>query len=77
MDTEGASIFSYARIADIVRRISSDVARDLQELFPRMVLNILLHNTDDHAKNTGFLLDVHSLTRPACPMSKWSKSSVG
>lgn len=58
MDTDyGATFFSYARIADIVRRISSDVSHDIQELFARMVLNILVHNTDDHAKNTGFLLD--------------------
>lgn len=58
MDSDyGASFFSYARIADVIRAISSNVEADLQELFARMVLNILLHNTDDHLKNTGFLMD--------------------
>ncbi|MGE4336131.1 MAG: type II toxin-antitoxin system HipA family toxin [Pigmentiphaga sp.] len=52
----GASIFSYERIADVIRRISSNVTHDIQELFARMVLNILVHNTDDHLKNTGFLM---------------------
>jgi serine/threonine-protein kinase HipA len=53
----GASIFSYARIAHIIRSISANVTHDLQELYARMILNILVHNTDDHLKNTGFLLD--------------------
>ena len=53
----GASYFSYARIADVVRRLSNHAASDLTELYARMVLNVLVHNTDDHLKNTGFLLD--------------------
>eukprot|EP00887_Chlorella_sp_A99_P003786 scaffold31.g3786.t1 len=56
----GASIFSYARIADVVRIVSSNVVHDLQDLFARMVLNILVRNTDDHLKNTGFLMDPKS-----------------
>jgi serine/threonine-protein kinase HipA len=61
MDTPyGASYFSYARIADVVRKVSSNAARDLSELYARMVLNVLVSNTDDHLKNTGFLLDENS-----------------
>lgn len=61
MDTAfGASIFSYARIASVIRQISTDITTDLNELFGRMILNILVHNTDDHLKNTGFLLDPHA-----------------
>lgn len=61
MDTAfGASYFSYARIADVVRRLSTHAASDLTELYARMVLNVLVHNTDDHLKNTGFLLDASS-----------------
>lgn len=57
MDTPyGASIFSYARVADVVRRISAEPHHDIQELFARMVLNILVNSTDDHLKNTGFLM---------------------
>ncbi len=58
MDTAyGASIFSYARVADGVRAISANVSHDILELFARMILNILVHNTDDHLKNTGFLME--------------------
>ncbi len=56
-DPYGASIFSYVRIADLIRRVSSNVAHDVQELYARMILNVLSHNTDDHLKNTGFLMD--------------------
>lgn len=51
----GQATFSYARIADTIQRISHNPARDLQELYARMVFNVLVHNTDDHLKNTGFL----------------------
>ncbi|WP_199031421.1 type II toxin-antitoxin system HipA family toxin [Ralstonia sp. ASV6] len=53
----GAATFSYARVADIIRRVSPSPAHDLQELYGRMVLNVCVHNTDDHLKNTGFLLE--------------------
>lgn len=53
----GASIFSYSRIAHVIRTIGSNINKDLPELFGRMVLNILVGNTDDHLKNTGFLMD--------------------
>ncbi|SOZ19159.1 type II toxin-antitoxin system HipA family toxin [Cupriavidus taiwanensis] len=52
---QGVATFSYARVADVIKRISSNPARDLQELYARMVLNVAVHNTDDHLKNTGFL----------------------
>ena len=52
----GKATFSYARIADVIRRISANPAHDLQELFARMVFNVAIHNTDDHLKNTGFTL---------------------
>jgi hypothetical protein len=31
------------------------VARDLPELFRRLVFNLLIDNTDDHVKNHGVL----------------------
>lgn len=51
----GRSVFSYARIADVVQRISENPAKDLQELFARMVFNVVVHNVDDHLKNHAFL----------------------
>lgn len=53
----GAATFSYPRVADIIRRVSVNPIHDLQELYARMVLNVAVHNTDDHLKNTGFLRD--------------------
>ena len=50
---------SYADIADAVRRYCHpDVIRaDNEELFRRMVFNILVSNDDDHLRNHGFLWD--------------------
>jgi len=53
----GAATYSYVRVADIIRRVSSNPSRDLQELYGRMALSIAVHNTDDHLQNTGFLRD--------------------
>lgn len=53
----GKVIFSYAKVADIIRKISSNPIRDLLELYTRMVFNVAIHNTDDHLKNTGFIKD--------------------
>lgn len=49
------AIFSYARLADIISRVSPNPARERQELFARMVLNVCVRNTDDHLKNIGFV----------------------
>lgn len=46
---------SYADLADAARRLSSSPEMDCEQLFRRMVLNVLIENTDDHAKNQAFL----------------------
>lgn len=46
---------SYIELAQVLRRISSNPAHDLEQLFRRMVLNLLIDNTDDHVKNHGVL----------------------
>lgn len=56
IDTRRGKIYlSYQRIADVIKKISSNPTHDLLELFTRMVFNVFIHNTDDHLKNTGFL----------------------
>jgi serine/threonine-protein kinase HipA len=47
--------WDYVTIADTMRRHTS--VNDIQELFRRMVFNILVRNTDDHPRNHGFLFD--------------------
>jgi serine/threonine-protein kinase HipA len=48
---------NYADIADALRRYGAapSLAADLEELFARMVFNILVTNDDDHLRNHGLL----------------------
>jgi serine/threonine-protein kinase HipA len=50
---------SYGAIADHMRRFCSHqhLQADLEELFRRMVFNILVNNHDDHLKNHAFIYD--------------------
>lgn len=45
----------YADMADVARRWSAAPTADCHQLFRRMVLNVLIENTDDHEKNHSFL----------------------
>ena len=49
------ALFSYANIASVIRKVSPYPQEDRHALFAQMVLNICVHNTDDHLKNFGFL----------------------
>lgn len=53
---------SYAAIADAIGQygVSGQIAADREELFARMVFNILVSNDDDHLRNHAFLFDAHS-----------------
>ena len=46
---------SYLEFAQILRRISKNPTHDLEQLFRRMVFNLIIDNTDDHVKNHGVL----------------------
>lgn len=49
---------SYAGIVDLRRKLpGGSVAEDAQELFRRLVFNVVIGNTDDHGRNHGFLMD--------------------
>ena len=64
----GKATYSYARLADVARRISSNPVQDLLELYARMILNVAVHNTDDHLKNVGFLKDEDARTYRLTPL---------
>ncbi len=49
------SYWSYHGLVDAIVKYSSRPDLDLQELFRRMVFNILVYNNDDHLRNFGFL----------------------
>ncbi len=46
---------SYLEIADVIRQASDAPTKELQELWRRIVFNILVSNTDDHLRNHAFL----------------------
>ncbi len=47
--------YSYAGIAENIRKISNEPKSELEQLYRRMVLNVALSNTDDHLRNHGLL----------------------
>ncbi|HKY40909.1 MAG TPA: HipA domain-containing protein [Polyangiaceae bacterium] len=46
---------SYPEIAEILQRDGSQPRADCEQLFRRMVFNIVIANVDDHLRNHGFL----------------------
>lgn len=53
---------SYAELAQVIRERFTQPAGSLRELFARIVFNILVGNTDDHARNTAAFWDGEALT---------------
>lgn len=53
---------SYAELAQVIRSGFSRSARTLTELFSRITFNILVGNTDDHARNHAAFWDGEQLT---------------
>ncbi len=74
--------YSYAELFGVARRLKLP-ARSAEQLFRRMVFNVLARNHDDHSKNFAFIFDESSEWRlaPAYdvafsykPGSKWVNS---
>ena len=74
-----AGYSSYLDLADILRQYARDFKSDGAELFRRMVLNILIGNVDDHARNHACFWDGEFLDlTPAydiCPQPRTGMSS--
>jgi serine/threonine-protein kinase HipA len=47
---------SYLELVDLLQSRGADTAADCEQLFRRVLFNILIHNTDDHLRNHGFFL---------------------
>ena len=47
---------SYLDIVEFIQNNGCDIKNDLEQLWKRIIFNILISNTDDHLRNHGFLL---------------------
>lgn len=56
---------SYTEIADAIRAHGHAPTADIQQLWRRLVFNLLITNVDDHLQNHGFLHVEHGLWRLA------------
>lgn len=56
--------YSYAQLAEFLRQHSS-VATDAHELYLRMIFNVLIGNTDDHARNHACIYALPGAKGPA------------
>ena len=45
---------SYLEFVDALRRYGASPKRDMQDLWRRIVFNVLISNTDDHSRIKGF-----------------------
>lgn len=74
LDEMMARYASYENLAEIIRYRFKDASLTLKELFQRMTFNILVGNTDDHARNHSAFWDGQMLTlTPAydiCPQAR-------
>jgi serine/threonine-protein kinase HipA len=65
---------SYETLCELIRHRFTDPKKTLKELFGRLVFNILVGNTDDHARNHAAFWDGDKLTlTPAydiCPQTR-------
>ena len=57
LDENAARYASYPAVAEALRHRAADPKGDQRELWSRMLFNILVGNTDDHARNHGCFWD--------------------
>lgn len=56
LDFNQAGAYGYEQALDLAQRLQAPKS-DLEQLFRRMVFNVLSRNQDDHTKNITFLID--------------------
>jgi serine/threonine-protein kinase HipA len=55
--TDGDAGASYLELIDLLQSRGANTRADCEQLFRRVLFNILIHNTDDHLRNHGFFID--------------------
>jgi serine/threonine-protein kinase HipA len=80
LDEMMARYATYPALADVIRERFTKPKQTLRELFSRVVFNILVGNTDDHARNHAAFWDGRSLSlTPAydiCPQARSGGEAV-
>ncbi len=80
LDEMMARYATYPALADVIRERFTKPKETLRELFSRIVFNILVGNTDDHARNHAAFWDGSSLSlTPAydiCPQARSGGEAV-
>ncbi|MEZ4722166.1 MAG: type II toxin-antitoxin system HipA family toxin [Flavobacteriales bacterium] len=78
-DYNQPSLYAYEQAFQVMRRLRLPYP-DAEELFRRMVFNVMAKNRDDHTKNIAFLMDrqgkwslapAYDVTFAFDPMNKW------
>lgn len=57
LDEMEAKYARYPLLADLIRKSFTDPQGSLKELFSRLIFNVLIGNTDDHARNHAAFWD--------------------
>ncbi len=55
LETTDGQTHDYFDLADVIEQTSPSAIADLHELWRRVVFGRLIHNTDDHLRNHGFI----------------------
>ena len=58
---DGEAGASYLELVDLLQSRGADTLADCEQLFRRVLLNIRIHNTDDHLRNHGFFVDAQGI----------------
>ncbi len=58
-DGEGGA--SYLELVDLLQTRGADTRADCEQLFRRVIFNVLIHNTDDHLRNHGFFIGANGI----------------
>jgi serine/threonine-protein kinase HipA len=58
---DGEAGASYLELVELLQSRGSNTASDCEQLFRRVLFNILIQNTDDHLRNHGFFIDARGV----------------
>lgn len=58
LETTDGQTHDYFDLADVIEQSSPSAVADLHELWRRVAFGRLIHNTDDHLRNHGFLRQI-------------------